>query len=161
MVDNTPFVASTDPAAPKIADDEVSYQGDLAKVQLIQLGVVTGIEGAHALTKIPGDSVFTQSVVVGASIPVDGIDLFGIKNWGFYVPAEFDGTQIFFQTAPTLTGTYMDVYDITNTRVVMTVATNRYYDVPGELLAVRFLKICTITNQATTPTVFTVQGKGV
>jgi hypothetical protein len=51
MADNTPFVASTDPASPKIADDEVSYSGDLAKVQIISLGSVSGVEGSKILTK--------------------------------------------------------------------------------------------------------------
>lgn len=53
MADNTPFVASTDPAAPKIADDEVSYSGDNAKVQIIQLGFVSGAEGARSVSKMP------------------------------------------------------------------------------------------------------------
>lgn len=159
MADNTAFLASLDPASPKIADDEVPYSGDNAKVQIIQLGIVTGAEGSRTLAKLPGDSVFTQSVASGASVPADGIDLFGLRNWGLFVPAEFDGTQIYFQTASTLAGTYVDVYDITNTRVVMTVTVSRYYDIPGELMALRFVKICTVTNQATSATVFTVIGK--
>lgn len=52
MPDNTAFTPSTDPASPKIADDEVSYSGDLAKVQLIQLVIVNGLEGSRTVSKL-------------------------------------------------------------------------------------------------------------
>jgi hypothetical protein len=159
VADNTLFQASLDPAQPRIADLEVPHSGENAKVQIIQLGIVTGTEGARTLQFVPGDSVFTQSVAIGASVPATGIDLFGLRNWGLFVPSTFDGTQIFFQTSDTLGGTYSDVYDILNARVQLTVTAGRYYDIPGELMAVRFVKICTVTNQATTTTVFTVIGK--
>lgn len=209
MADNTTFQASLDPAMPKIADDEVSYSGDTnAHVQIIQLGVVSGAEGAHALTKMRdfstgiGESadaaagsdtgtaslvslfkrllssklpaslgvfgglltsgvnaVLTASVAAGATLQATGSDLGGLRTWGIVVPSNFDGTQIQFQTSDSLGGTYVPVYDITNTRVVMTVAVSRYYDIPGELMALRFVKIECVTAQVTDATNFLIIGK--
>jgi hypothetical protein len=186
--DNTPFVASLDLAAPKIADDEVPYSGDLAKVQIIQLAFVTGAEGSHVLAKIgpgpqlaatslpvtlptdsltPGgafrvgssETVLAASVASGQTLQAAGSDLGGLRNWGILIPSTFDGTQIQFQMSDTLGGTYVGVYDITNTRVIMTVAASRYYDIPGELLGIRFLKIECLTAQATSATDFLIIGK--
>lgn len=105
------------------------------------------------------DVVLTAKVVNGATVQASGIDLSGLRNWGLLVPSTFDGTQIQFQMCDTFGGTYVPVYDITNTRVVMTVAAARYYDIPGELMGIRFLKIECLTAQATTDTDFLIIGK--
>lgn len=39
-----------------VATDEVTYSGDLAKVQIIQLAAVTGTEGSKTIEKIGGDA---------------------------------------------------------------------------------------------------------
>lgn len=215
MADNTAFVASLDPAAPKIADKEVEHSGELAKVQLIQLVHVTGTEGAYTLSELddfsaaigqPADAsattdtgtfsllslfkrslekltalaaqlpaslttngsslktgasdvVLTASVAAGQTVQGSGLDVGGLRNWGVLVPSTFDGTQIQFQMCDSFGGTYVGVYDITNTRVVMTVAAGRFYDIPGELMAIRFLKIECVTAQAGTATDFLIIGK--
>lgn len=332
MADNTPFVASTDPAAPKIADDEVTYSGDPnAKVQIIQLATVQGAEGSRTLTKMtdfsaaigtPGDAaattdggtfslialfkrflgtklpaglgattaansfpvtlstdgqfvvatgatnetapatdiassglngrlqriaqrltslialvpaslgakaaassfavvlateqeaeigatgetapasdtassglngrlqriaqrltsliallptsltaqggalrvgssevVLTASVASGQTLQGTGSDLGGLRNWGVVIPSTFDGTQIQFQISDTLGGTYVPVYSWDNQRVIMTVAASRFYDIPGELMGIRFLKIECLTAQATSATDFLIIGK--
>lgn len=185
MVDNTPFLASTDPASPKIADDEIAYSGDNAKVQIVQLAIVTGAEGAHSMTKLGDFSATLTSIlnrlpaalggggglrdeaverVLTASVAIAGnlsaeLDLTGLRNWGFIVPSTFDGSLINFQMSDISAGTYIPVYDITNTLVQMTVTAGRYYDIPGELMGIRFLKINCVTAQATTTTVFTIVGK--
>lgn len=117
---------------------------------------------AGALKVGTSEAVIPVTVVIATSTTISGaVDLSGLRNWGVLVPANFDGTQIAFQTSDTLGGTYGDVYDMTNQRVVMTLtaATLRYYDVPGELMALRFLRIVTLTVQATTDTVFQIIGK--
>lgn len=119
----------------------------------------TALTPAGALKDGCAEAVLTASVATGVSLQATGTDLAGLRNWGILVPSTFDGTQIQFQMCDTLGGTYVPVYDITNTRVVMTVAVSRYYDVPGELMAIRFLKIETLTAQATTSTDFLIIGK--
>lgn len=116
------------------------------------------------LTQLPlpvtgAPSVITASVASGATLQATGSDLAGLRNWGILVPSTFDGTQIQFQMADTLGGTYVPVYDITNTRVVLTVAASRFFDAPGELMGIRFLKIECLTAQATTSTDFLIIGK--
>jgi hypothetical protein len=112
-----------------------------------------------ALKTGSGEAVLTHTVLAGNFTGLTGIDLAGLRNWGLMIPAEFDGTQIQFYACDTLGGTYLQVYDITNSPVTLTVAASRYYDIPGELMGVRFLKIWCVTVQATTSTVFTIVGK--
>lgn len=209
MADNTTIVTSLDPAAVKVADDEVSYSGDVAKVQLVQLAVVSGAEGSRTLTKLGDLSVLTgavneaapvsdtassglngrlqriaqritslialiptslsavgafrvgsvnssiaASIVIATSTTVGiVVDTDGARNLGLVVPSTFDGTQISFQVSAD-NATYYTLYDITNTQVVMTVAASRAYDLPGELMSWRYLKIITLTAQTTTDTLF-------
>jgi len=99
------------------------------------------------------------SVAAGATLQAAGSDLDGVTNWGIMVPSSFDGTQIQFQMSNTLAGTYVPCYDITGQRVVVPAAASRYIDVPGELMAIRFLKIECVTVQAATSTDFWIIGK--
>lgn len=112
-----------------------------------------------ALKDGSAEVVITASIAATGTLQSTGSDLAGLRNWGVLVPSTFDGTQIQFQMSDTLAGTYVGVYDITNTRVIMTVAASRYYDIPGELMGIRFLKIECLTVQATTDTNFLLIGK--
>lgn len=112
-----------------------------------------------ALKTGASEVVLTASVAAGATVQATGLDVGGLHNWGILVPSTFDGTQIQFQTCDSFGGTYVGVYDITNTRVTMTVAAGRFYDIPGELMAIRFLKIECVTAQAGTATDFLIIGK--
>lgn len=195
MTDNTPFLASTDPASPKIADDEVSYSGDNAKVQIIQLAVVTGPEGSRTVTKLSDFSVtltnlltevlaqgvdfdtylsrFPAALATGGGLKTAGteriisatvaagtslsgtIDTEGARNLGLVVPTTFDGTQIRFQVSHDNV-TFFPLNDVTNTRITQTVSANTAVDLVGELMVWRYIKIETVTAQATTDTVFQV-----
>ena len=189
MADNTAIPGSLDPAAPKVLDREVAHSGDLAKLQYVGLGEATGVEGAYtfrafaaldtlldaintlltarlpaalALTGLKtaaAEVVLTAKVVSGNTVQAIGSDLAGLRNWGIMVPSTFDGTQIQFQMCDSFAGTYVPVYDITNTPVRLTVAASRYYDIPGELMGIRFLKIECLTAQAATDTDFLIIGK--
>lgn len=79
--------------------------------------------------------------------------------YGLIVPSNFDGTNILFHVSHD-NDTYYPLYDTTNTAVGMTVAASRAYDLPTELAAWPFWKIETVTDQATSDTVFTVVAKG-
>jgi hypothetical protein len=180
MTDNTPFVASTDPAAPKIADDEVSYNGDLAKVQMIQLVTVGGVEGAHTgptkladfsatltslLNKFAGtvilgkfiraETFLTATVAIGANLS-NAIDVAGYSIVAIHVPSTFDGTQINFQVSYDGTN-FLPLRDATNTLVTMTVTAGAAHAPWAELQGHRAIKINTVTAQATTATDFVVQ----
>lgn len=205
MPDNTSIVGSLDPADPKVADDLVSYSGEDAHVQIVQIGLVSGVEGSRTVTKVDlgallssidghvdqiegysdglegllatltgqfpaslilnalktasSEVVISQTIPVGTSVPAAGVDLAGLRNWGILVPTTFDGTQITFQTSDTLGGTYATVRDVANNPVTQTVTAGAFHDVFGELMSVRFLKINTVTVQATTDTVFQILGK--
>lgn len=119
----------------------------------------TALTPAGALKDGSAEAVLTASVASGQTVQGTGVDLAGLRNWGLMIPSTFDGSQIQFQMSDTLGGTYLPVYDITNFRVVMTVSASRYYDVPGELLAIRFLKIETVTAQGGSATDFLIIGK--
>lgn len=176
MADNTPFYASTDPASPKIADKEVAHAGDQAKVQLIMLVEVTGSEGGYTLREMAALDTILQTRLPAALSTIGGlktasvngsvqctvasgqtasnaVSVAGARNLALYVPATFDGTQIWFQgTVPGIGE--VDIYDITNTRVGLVVTAGRVYDVPGEVMAFEQVKLVCGTAQATTDTVF-------
>lgn len=105
------------------------------------------------------ESTLVCSVAAGAQVAANGIDLAGIRTWGVIVPTTFDGAAIGFSVSDTLTGAYFPAYDITNTMVTIPVGPGRYYDVPGEVMAARFLKITTDVNQTGTSTDFIVIAK--
>lgn len=105
------------------------------------------------------EAVLTAKVVSGQTVQGTGVDLSGLRNWGILVPTTFDGTTITFATCDTLGGTYVSIYDITNTIVTLPVNSGRYYDIPGELMGVRFLKIVTGSTQAGSDTDFLIIGK--
>lgn len=147
------------------SDTATASQISLAKRLLQRITALIALFPA-ALTSNGGamkvgstEVVITQSVAVGQTVPAAGVDLAGLRNWGIVVPGSFDGTDIKFQTCDTLGGTYVPVFDMTNTEVRMTVGVGRFFDVPGELMALRFLKITTVTAQAGTATDFLIIGK--
>jgi hypothetical protein len=104
-----------------------------------------------ALLGFRREAVLTLSVAAGATLSATG-DTTGYANMGLIVPSTFDGSTISFQVSDQSAGTYVPLYDITNTPVAMTVAASRAYDLPGELMAWRFVKVQTGTAQATTAT---------
>lgn len=109
--------------------------------------------GARFPTETVHESVITCTVASGNTVS-GAVDLAGIRNMGLIVPSTFDGTAITFQVSDTLGGTYVGLYDITNAQVSMTITTSRAYDLPGELMAWRFVKIVCGTAQAATDTIF-------
>jgi hypothetical protein len=121
---------------------------------------------AQLPTTLAGNGGLKTSSVGGfvtATVPVGvtetpAISIAGARNLALYVPATFDGTQIYFRGIVTGVGD-KDLYDITNTRVEMTVTADRLYDLPGELMAFDSIKIMTVTVQTTTDTIFTLVHK--
>lgn len=159
MPDNVKVQAGTgdDTVSPPIATDLVGGQ----HYQRIKAG--WGADGVwtetadSAAARFPikdvHESVITCTVTSGQTVSA-AVDLAGVRNWALIVPSTFDGTTITFQTSDTLGGTYVAMNDITGTPVSMPIAASNAYDVPGELAALRFLKIVCGTAQATTDTLF-------
>jgi hypothetical protein len=56
--DNVAINTSLDPTAPKVAGDEVTYSGEAAQVQIIQLGSVLGVEGSRTVTRHDLSSIY-------------------------------------------------------------------------------------------------------
>lgn len=69
---------------------------------------------------------------------------FGGEKWagyGLIMPAALTSTAMTFTVCDSADGTYVALYDTTNTQVAMTVAASRAYDLPSELYAWPFWKI--------------------
>jgi hypothetical protein len=95
------------------------------------------------------------SVAAGATVPTTGIDCRGYDPIAILVPAEFDGTVITFQGS-TDNGTFVPLYDATNSPLTMTVTASRGYPLWGELSGWPYIKVICGTPQATTATVFSI-----
>jgi hypothetical protein len=71
-----------------------------------------------------------------------------------YIPSDFDGTQIKFHTSATRDGTYTEVIDPTDgTDITYTVAASKSCPFPPEVFGARWVKLESVTDQATTDTV--------
>lgn len=174
MADDISVRTSSNPAAPKVATDDIGgrhYQeikagwgadnvwsqtadapGSRFPINLAESALLPGSLnplGALKTGAAEGSAVLT--VAIGANLSSE-LDARGLRNLGIIIPAEFDGTSIMFQISRTSGGTYYPLYDIYNTRVQMTVAAARAYDLPGELTFASFLKVECVTPQATTVT---------
>ena len=79
--------------------------------------------------------------------------------YGLVVPSNFDGTAILFHVSHDDV-TYQPLYTSLNVAVGMTITASRSYDLPTELAAWQYWKIETVTDQATSDTIFTVVAKG-
>jgi hypothetical protein len=101
----------------------------------------------------PAEGTALARMSLGSTL-TPAIDTAGMRNLGLLIPSTFDGGLLSFLVSDSLAGTYLALYDITNTQVVMTVAASRAYDMPGELTAWRFIKIAANTAQLTTDTDF-------
>lgn len=159
MPDNVKVQAGTgnDTVSPPIATDLVGGQHyQRIKAGWGADGVWTETDDSLA-TRFPVNGV--HEAVITCTVTVAGttsaaVDLAGFRNVGLIVPSTFDGSTITFTVSDTLAGTYVSLYDITNTQVSLTIAASRAYDLPGEVCVWRFLKIVCGTAQATTNTVF-------
>lgn len=115
-------------------------------------------QNAGALRTGSSEVVIPVTVTAGQTVST-AFDVGGLRNWGIMIPTTFDGTEIRYKTCDTLGGTYVGVFDVFNVRVMQTVGSNRFVDVYGEVMALRFLQIECLTVQATTDTVFQIIGK--
>ena len=101
---------------------------------IAQAQVVTGYEG-YMLPTVAAN-------IANTATESQAIDTKGFALVGFFTPAALTGTTLTFESSLTLAGTYVPVYDSTNTQVSITVATSRYYAVdPKNFQGIRFLKI--------------------
>lgn len=71
----------------------------------------------------------------------DVIDLFGITNLAFHIPAVWTTANLTFQGCDTPDGTFVNIYDSAGNELTAVAAASRLIvDIP-ELLPVRYLKI--------------------
>ncbi len=101
----------------------------------------------------------TVDVVADADLTDAGI-CDGFSFGMLFIPSNFDGTQIKFHVSNTFAGTYLVLVDDTAADITYTVAASKAIALPPELFGAAYFKIETVTDQATTNTVFTVQMKG-
>lgn len=104
-------------------------------------------------------TAYPTATIASGAASTGAIDLHGGVLYGFYLPAEFDGTALTFATAPTIDGTYLAVKDSGGSAISFTVAASGYYGLKADQVNVlkgcRFLKLVSGTNQSTTDTVVT------
>jgi len=107
---------------------------------LVSLGSV-----AHAQVVTGYQGYMLPSVAANILISTtesQAIDTKGFALVGFFTPAALTGTTLTFEACQTVGGTYLPVYDSTNTQVSITVATGKYYALdPKNFQGIRFLKI--------------------
>jgi hypothetical protein len=85
------------------------------------------------------------------AVPIAGF-AFGM----LYIPSNFDGTQIKFHTSDEIDGTFTEVIDpTTGSDITYTVAASKSCPVAPEVFGARWLKIESVTDQATDDTVVT------
>lgn len=104
-----------------------------------------------------------QSLTVDVAVDVDLSSYGTCDGYSFgmlWIPSNFDGTQIKFHVCDTYGGTYVALIDDTGADITYTVAASKAIALPPELFGAAYFKIETVTDQATTDTVFTVQMKG-
>ena len=87
---------------------------------------------------------------------IDGYS-FGI----LYLPSNFDGTDLIFHVSATKSGTYVPVSDpITGTDITYKTAASKACPIPPEAFGAAWLKLESVTDQATSDTVVTATFKG-
>ncbi len=96
---------------------------------------------------------------VAAVIPIStatsaAINLGGMALVGLILPAAFTGTSLTFTVCDTLAGTYMPLYDSSNSLVSMTVAQGRAYAVdPSNFQGINFMKIVSGSTEGAARTI--------
>lgn len=80
----------------------------------------------------------------------------GAYSFGMlYIPDNFDGTDLKFHVCGTRGGTYLPVVNNDGTDLTYVVAASKAIPVPPEVFGAAFLKLESVTDQATTDTVVT------
>lgn len=112
-----------------------------------------------AVTEFNPVTAFPTVTIASGAASSGAIDLHGGVLYGFFLPAEFDGTALTFTAASALDGTFVAVKDSGGSAISFTVAASGYYGLKADQRAVlkgcRFLKLVSGTNQTTTDTVIT------
>jgi hypothetical protein len=103
----------------------------------------------------PATATVDIDVDADLSTPID------CRGWlltKIFIPSNFDGTEIKFHMATTIDGTYSVIEDA-GVEVTQTVSASAWQKLDPALMAgIPFLKIETVTDQATTDTVFAFVG---
>ena len=104
-------------------------------------------------------TAFPTATIASGAASTGVIDLHGGVLYGFFLPAEFDGTALTFTAAPAADGTFVPVKDSGGSAISFTGAASGYYglsaDHVAKLKGCRFLKLVSGTNQSTTDTIVT------
>jgi hypothetical protein len=103
---------------------------------------------------------FTFDISVDPDLSAEAHAIDGYSFGMLYIPSNFDGTQLKFHVCDTYGGTYLPVVDpTTGSDLTYTAAASKACPVPPEVFGAAYLKIETVTDQATTDTVITAQFK--
>jgi hypothetical protein len=91
----------------------------------------------------------------------NSVDLGGTEMVGLFIPAEFDGTTLFFEVSTSLTGTYVPLRNGDGSRFDIVTAASNYEPIRSlaVIAGVRFVRLVCVTAQSTTSTVFTIASR--
>lgn len=103
---------------------------------------------------------FTFDIGTDADLS-DAVCIDGYSFGMLYLPSNFDGTQIIFHVSSTRGGTYVPVSDpTTGSDITYTSAASKACPIAPEVFGASWLKLESVTDQATTNTVVTATFKG-
>jgi hypothetical protein len=90
----------------------------------------------------------------------DAMSIEGASFGMLYVPSNFDGTDLLFHVCSTVNGTYLPLLNDAGVAIQYVTAASKAVALPPELFGAAYFKIETVTDQATSDTVFLVTTKG-
>ena len=108
-----------------------------------------------AVTTISKVTTLNATVPVGTQLS-NTIDIRGYQVTGIIVPSTMEGTSISFQVSVDGSAWY-NLYDMTNTQVVLSVTVSRAYPLWGELSGWAYVRLIPNALQTTTDTVYILQ----
>jgi hypothetical protein len=115
-----------------------------------------------AITRVSSTpATLTVDISVDADLTSDSLCIAGAAMGMIWIPANFDGTQIIYHVCATKDGTFLPLGQISDgAALTHTVAASKAFPMPEAAFGAAYVKVETVTDQATTDTVFIFQTKG-
>ena len=106
-------------------------------------------------------ATLTVVIATDADLTSDSVCIDGAAMGMIWIPSNFDGTQIKYHVCDTKGGTFVVLGQTTDgADLTSTVAASKGFAIPEQVFGAAYLKIETVTDQATNDTTFTFQFKG-
>ena len=100
--------------------------------------------------------IYVEFTIANGQTTSGLVDLSGVQIVGIFTPSAMTGSVLYFST-PTYGGTFVDVYDRTNTRYSVTIATSaaRFYILePASFCGLKYLKVISGSSEGSARTLY-------